>query len=351
MKKRDERLKIKLEEAGIDPDTVSRVLDSGYFIRDWIDPFSRKTWTSVSDLIYGNKVHSSCFETEKFIDYLKGRSAFDPLPAFRRYTVKSVDDIRTILSEPFRARLMNQGKLSFRGQTKEHTFKRQIPNPVTSDKDGFEISIMPGLYRQSGSAYSFSIPFQEQRSFEWVLPNLEPNNPDVYLASNHAYDIMRVEQHYATHTAGLDLSFDLQTPLFFATHQFERRPNGLAYHRRIPKGEHKGVIYCFCFREPSVKATEYLIKDFDFFKTYRPERVLRQNCGLPLIGSHERNIAVTDLDCIIDLDPDFAEESPLTPEWMFPPISEDPFYKKLIEIRDSNPQLLPNLVEYEWART
>ena len=347
-----ESLKSTLLDAGIDTDMVSRVLDSGYWLRGWVDPFSGKTWTSVSDFMYGNKGQSSNFETEKFISHLKGRSTFDPLPTFRRYTVRTVDEIRAVLSEPYRARLMNEGRLSFRGQTSEHTFKRHIPNPVRSDKDGREISVLPGVYRQSADAvYSFSKPYQEQRSFEWLLHKLEPNNTHVYSDSAHAYDIMRVEQHYATQTAGLDVSFDIGTPVFFSTHHFEKGVDGLAYYRRVPRGEHKGVIYCFCFRDPPVKAAEYLIKGFDLFKTYRPERVLRQRCGLPLIGDYERNIALTDLDCIIELDADFSDEAPVNAKWMFPGISEDAFYKQLLEIKDANSDRVPNLVEYKWART
>ncbi|MBP6782308.1 MAG: hypothetical protein KA152_00850 [Verrucomicrobiales bacterium] len=347
-----ESLQSTLFNAGIDAGTTSRVLDSGYFLRNWVDPFSGgRTWSSVSDFMYGSKGHSSNFKTEKFIAYIKGDHAFDALPAFRRFTVKSVEEIKSILSEPYRARLMDGGRLSFRGQTSEHTFKRHFPSPVRSDSDGREISILPGVYRQSGPTYTFSMPFQEQRSFSYLLSKLEPNNPQMFWDSPHSFDVMRVEQHYATQTAGLDLSFDIQTPIFFATHHFERHENGLASHRRVPKGEHKGVIYCFCFQDPPVKATEYLIKDFDLFKTYTPERILRQHCALPLIGPHERNIALTDLNCIFDLHQDFVDDSPLDPAWMFPGVSEDPFYKKLIEIKDSAPTLLPNLVEYEWART
>ncbi|MFT3991722.1 MAG: hypothetical protein QM680_09980 [Luteolibacter sp.] len=346
-----ESLKTTLLDAGVNVETVSRVLDSGYFLRTWVDPFSGRSWTSVSDFMYGNKQFSSSFETEKFIAHLKGEFIFDPLPEFRRYTAKSVDDIKAILSEPHRVRMMEQGLLSFRGQTGEYKFKRTIPNPLRSDKEGNEISILPGGYRQSGCSYSFSKPYLEQRSFREILHLLEPNNPRILFDSSYAYDIMRVEQHYATQTAGLDLSFDIKTPLFFATHHFERRSDGLASYRRESPGGHKGVIYCFRFRDPKVSATQYLIEGFDLFKTYPPKRILRQNCGLPLLGDCERNIAITDLECIIDLHPDFSDDAPSDPKWMFPGISEDAFYKRLIEIKDSKPELLPNLVEYEWART
>lgn len=209
-----ESLKSALLDAGIDTETISRVLDSGYYLRRWVDPFSGKTWTSVSDFMYGNKQSSSNFETEKFIAYLKGDFTFDPLPDCRRYTAKSVSDVKEILSESLRLRMIEQGTLSFRGQTSEHKLRRLIPNPVRSDKDGLELSVLPGVFRQSGPTYSFSKSCQEQRSFTELLNELEPNNPRILFDSAYAYDLMRVEQHYATQTAGLDLSFDIKTPIF-----------------------------------------------------------------------------------------------------------------------------------------
>jgi hypothetical protein len=344
-----ESLKAALIDAGIDTDTVSRFLDSGYFLRNWGDPFSGRTWTSVSDFMYGNKGQSSNFEIEKFIAHLKGEYTFDPLPAFQRYTVKSVEEIRLILAESCRADLMREGRLSFRGQVREHTFKRSIPNPVRANAEGEEISVMPGLYRQ-GSNYSFAEPVFERRSLSKIIPLLAPDNPELWADAPFAYDPMRVEQHYASQTPGLDLSFDILTPLFFATHRFERNANGHAYYRPVAKGEHRGVVYAFCFRDPPVRESQYLIQDFDLFKTYPPERILRQHCGMPLIAPDERNIALTDIDCIFDLHPDFDNESPLRAEWLFPRATEDAFYRRLLEVKERFPKLLPDVVEYEWAR-
>jgi hypothetical protein len=109
---------------------------------------------------------------------------------------------------------------------------------------------------------------------------------------------MRVEQHYARQTPGLDLTFDIDSALFFATNRFKVGDDGLAYHERVPRGEHEGVIYLFRFGSPSVKRTEYLIREFDYFKTHQPLRILRQHCALPLFGQYERNIAVTDVDTV-----------------------------------------------------
>jgi hypothetical protein len=120
--------------------------------------------------------------------------------------------------------------------------------------------------------------------------------------------------------------------------------------RRRAPGSYTGAIYCFRFGSPTVKKTEYLIRDFDLFKTHRPERILRQACGLPLIGRFERNIAITEIDCIIRLHPNFEYDGLLTPEHMFPNTPEDPFYRKLLALKDRFPEELGEVVEYAWAR-
>ncbi|SOY49789.1 FRG domain protein (fragment) [Cupriavidus taiwanensis] len=73
---------------------------------------------------------------------------------------------------------------------------------------------------------------------------------------------------------------------------------------------------------------------------------------MPLIGPDERNIALTDIDCIIRLHPDFSlpDSFRKRPEFMFPNASEDKFYGKLLELKDQFPEELESVVEYEWAR-
>jgi len=336
----------------IPPDLIDAVIDSGFYMRGWVEPFSGRTWQSVSDAMYGNKQFSSSFNIDDFIKYVRGDYAFPALHPFTYYEAKSIDDIQEILSEPRRAHYRTEGSLTFRGQTSEHKYKRRIANPVRADKDGREISILPGLYRQQGDYYSFKSEPQQQRSFTRYLSYLEPNNPEVWIDSSFAYDIMRTEQHYATQTAGLDLAFEIDTAIFFATNKFRWNTAGRAYYESVRRGEHEGLIFCFRFRDPPVKKTQYFIETFDLFKTYPPLRVLRQDCGLPLIGPEERNIALTDIDCIIRLHADFLlpETFRKTPEYMFPDADTDPFYGKLLQLKDRFPRPLEPVVEYEWAR-
>lgn len=340
-----------LQEAGISDELISKTLDSGYYLRGFCDAFSHRTYNAVSDRMYGSKQSSSCFEINEFISYLKGDNRFSLAPPLRRHRVTTLDQIYEILSEPRLAHNIQQGVISFRGQNREHKIKRHIPNPVRAGNDGTEVSILAGIYRPTASIYSFSKEPEEKRTFELFVRELEPSNPYAAMDQTLSYDAMRVEQHYATQTAGLDIAFDIETALFFSTHEFVTLPNGKASYRRIPQGEHRGIIYCFRFRDPPVKKTEYYIQDFDFFKSLRPERVLRQNCGLPLFGPHERNIAMTDIHCVIEFAPDFSGTSKLTPEFMFPDAKRDPFYNKLLELKDRFPEELAEVVEYDWARS
>jgi len=334
--------------AGLEESRIEQVIDSGYILRHWVPGPSGEPNISISDAMYGNKAFSSRFEIAAFVDYVRGVRRFEPAPQLRREKVKSLAEIYEVLSEAPRAGYIREGSLTFRGQPREYTFKRIIPNPVRGDHEGREISIMPGVYRQTNSNYSFAVQPREIRSFEFFAREFEQEADPFDL--HFSYDLMRTEQHYASQTAGLDVSFDMMPALFFATYRFEHNPDGLCDYRAVPPGAHQGVIYLFRFGMPSVTKTEFLIRDFDFFRTHRPERVLRQDCGLPLIDAYERNIALTEVDCIIELDADFSSGEGLAPNYLFPGVNDDGFYRKLLQLKDRYPKPLSNIVEYRWAR-
>jgi hypothetical protein len=343
-----DRLADLLRSRSVGEDLIRDVLDSGFVLKDWLNPVTTETYITVSDLMYGSKQFSSSFEINEFVRYISGSNVFSPLPPFREFTVRNREELRAILEDPIRQRYIAEGSLTFRGQHREHHFRRRIPNPRRADPQGRELSILPGAYRQDGPEYSFSAPVDSQHSIRWFLHELEPNGDPA--DSQFAYDISRVEQHYATPTGGLDLSFNIETALFFATHWFTPWPSKKATYEPVASGVHAGVIYCFRFNMPTVRRTEYEITSFDFFKTYRPERILRQTCGLPMIGDFERNIAITDIDCVIRLHRDFECADTLAREYLFPGVREDAFYRKLLELKDRHPGTLENLVEYTWAR-
>jgi hypothetical protein len=346
-----DELEVVLRERGIADPVIRAAIGSGYVMKGWVDPFSGRTWTTVSDRMYGSKQCSSSFDVDAFAKYLAGEPVFERLPPFVALTVKNREDVQSVLEDERRQRYIADGSLSFRGQTRNYFFRRTVPNPRRADATGVELSVMPGLYRQDAATYSFAAALLRQRSFEGVLHELEPRNPNVYGDASSSHDITRVEQHYANPTMGLDLCFDIDTALFFATHRFVSRHDGIAAYERVETGHHEGVVYCFRFGSPTVKKTEYLIREFDLLQTFVPERVLRQRCGLPMIGDWERNVASCDLDCIIRLDPKFETAGLPTPEYMFPSAREDQFYEQLLELKRRFPKELSGVVEYAWARS
>jgi len=336
-----------LRKKNVSDNLIDSVINSGYIIRRWMDSKKPDGYITVSDKMYGNKQFSSSFDIDKFVDYIEGKDVFNKLPGFNTYKVKSRSEIQEILNEYPRNRYIENGKMSFRGQVKEYTFSRDIPNPVRADKNGQELSILPGVFRNKPLGVNKNPFRQEHFTLDLFLSELEPNNPNIFLDASLAHDPMRVEQHYAKHTEGLDISFDTETALFFATNELKWNEDGTAYHSKVEKGNHTGVIYCFVFQDPPVKKTEYLIQGFDLFKTYTPTRILRQNCGLPLFSDYDRNIAICDIDCIIYLDEDFENEDVLTPKYMFPDEKDDLFYGKLIDFKNKKThQSLENIVEY-----
>lgn len=140
-----------------------------------------------------------------------------------------------------------------------------------------------------------------------------------------------IEQHYGIETPYLDVTFDLRIALFFATHRYNVE-NGKAYYSEIPKGEHQGVVYSFVFHNPSVTYSKDLVKDISCFDHIPPTRPLRQNCALRFFDRYAINEAVTDIDTIFYLSPDFDTTGIATFEELFPSAEEDKFYKALIEI-------------------
>jgi len=343
-----------LIENSVSENLIDKIISSGYILRSFVDPFSGKTYKMVSDKLYGTKQQSSSFQIKEFINYANGKDIIEKFRGFHTYEVKNIDEISEILNDSRRKKLIENGYMSFRGQSKEYKLTREIPNPFRGDSEGKEISILPGKYRQNGKFFKFEKKIIEAKfsffpdngfSISRYLRFLEPNN-ETFVDPHFSHDLMRVEQHYANQTEGLDIGFDISTALFFSTYKFNWRDDDSAFHTKIPKGEHEGVIYCFRFRDPPVKRSEFFINNFNFFQTFRPERIIRQNCGLPLIMDYEQNIAVCDIDCIIYLHNEFDYEQGKKPKEMFPDEHEDKFYSKLIELKNRFPDELKSVVRY-----
>lgn len=332
-----------LSECDLSGNLIEDVIDSGYFLHQFHD-FSGNLYDRICDKFYGTKGFSSCFDPINFVQYLKNEEHNFRRIENRRIKVKTIEEIRDILNDESTKRFIDAGRICFRGQHKDYFEKRKIPNPVRSDIQGNELTILPGIFRNKTLGFNKYSEFFSKSSIINFLHELETESIR-FDYSNIYNDLMRVEQHYATQTAGLDISFEINTAIYFATHRYSFE-NDKATNLKIKGGEHQGSIYLFRFLDPPVKKTEFYIREFDFFKTYTPERILRQHCGLPLFSEYERNIAVCDLHYIIDLHEDFKFSDGFDYTYMFPSRNEDAFYDKLLMLKARHPVALKNIVEY-----
>jgi hypothetical protein len=303
---------------------------------------------------------------------------FDATPArFAEYSVKSISEVRAILSRPENARYA--GRMSFRGQTKDYWIKRSVPNPSAKRADGQERMIVPSWWRrwinknpverQAGPALSvFSSPVLTAPLLYHDIPDWrrhycrdghrdgevckvcaemeERHQAHVYDAS-FSNEIPMLEQHYGIPTIGLDITFDPAVAFFFASHLFARHQNGRASFEPVAQGNHQGVVYCFVFEWPSVSETEYLIRDISLFKNLPPIRPIRQHCGLPAFHMTEIAAAARDLHAVFYLDTTFDPAALPSVSDLFPTRDEDKFYGALLELRRLDPDTWGEVVEYE----
>ncbi|MGK7033065.1 hypothetical protein N1Z48_00011410 [Klebsiella pneumoniae] len=84
-----------LRDKNIPEKLINDVIDSGYILRNFHDPFSGFQLWRVSDKMYGNKQHSSLFNIDDFVKYIQGDNVFEKLPSFTEITVKNYKDIES----------------------------------------------------------------------------------------------------------------------------------------------------------------------------------------------------------------------------------------------------------------
>ncbi|BAH75971.1 hypothetical protein [Solidesulfovibrio magneticus] len=351
---------------GISRDDSHKLFNSGYYIA---------ADGHIADSFYGNKYYSGLHPLNS------SGVKFSP----KEFTVSSLSEIKSILSEPEHA--VYRSRMVFRGQTKEYYTQREYPNPIAEHK-GKERLIIPGYWRKFSTNWNlrFSAPDYESvflsnygdeliyhgianwrnlasinssRYGPHLLSDLE-NFPDPesqeYGRRWQAFKIQGiantslplVEQHYGIETTGLDVTFDVSIATFFSLHQFTKRHDDTAYYQPIDPLLHAGIVYCIVFESPPLtRATQNYLNN-EIFSHIKPTRPVSQDCALPFFGRHNINEAVADLLCIFKIAPNFSTDDIPNSNDLFPEIYKDPFYKAALEAKfkamKSSP--LKNIVEY-----
>ncbi|MDO5972013.1 hypothetical protein Q4Q35_19605 [Flavivirga aquimarina] len=362
-----------LSKAGIDDITIKKVINSGYHYKANVKLYGLGDgMPCISDTFYGSKMMIGYINFETFVSYLKGN---DNTPKFSPpiYKVKSLKDaLQQINEAEGTSRLFKEGLLSFRGQAREYHTKREIPNPFMADTNNKERLVIPSFYRKFVNDFSLRFNERFQKSIfqsiygdEFVYYGIEnwhnlgeenfkrygihtmsdlESFPDkrsqeygkrwskIKVSGDLTGQLPLIEQHYGMPTYGLDVTFELSTALFFASHKFKTDKEGYSFYEPIEKGKHQGVLYGFRFRDPSLVKTRDMVNNVPLFDHLKPERPIRQSCALPIFNDYNFNSALTDCDFIMYLDKDFDIEGVSNENYLIPPPEEDPFYKALVDI-------------------
>lgn len=359
-------LGITLQEYGIDKNKISEVIESGYF--QWNVGYPPKTAPCVADRFYGSKIPSGLIPINVFIEYLNGGNIPQYSECIKHYTVKSLQEAEEILSSERHKKYNESGSLSFRGQTKEYWLRRKIPNPYAKNHLNDERFIVPSFWRSCDKYHNPAHRVHGQTSilntesadrliYGDISSNSDSENERRYnthkIEGYFSNEIPQIEQHYGRKTIGLDVTFDLATAFFFASHRVKEKDTNSKKYTYLPikKGEHKGVVYCFVFSMPSVYKSEWQIKYLKTFQDIPPLRPIRQSCALPAFHFNEVNAAARDLDAIFFLDKNFDQTGLPSKEYLFPDSNEDLFYSALIREKKrfmDKDDTWKDFVEYEF---
>ncbi len=372
--KNQEALASKLRNDKIEDLTIHQILDSGFFL--WGD--------TVHDGYYGP---TGQMPYNLFLSILKGSSvheAFVKKPPI--YQVNSYADAKEILELPIYKRIADD--ICFRGQTQHFSSHRPFSHPFFSDKKGHETLLLPGFWRDfliEGDHvsnkrpidkptsflenpfisdrlhfYGIDVPELRKRNLERYGPHLASNLEDFPDSESQEFasrynqklsignEQALIEQHYGFPTVGLDVTFDLKTALFFATHNYTQKDDGKSTYTRITN-ENKGVIYLLRFKSPKLMKTRDLISSINVFKHMPPVRPIKQSCALPFFLSHYVNEAAANIIGILKIGEDFNSIGLYDPTDLFPSKEQDPFYKALLELKKVFPEKLKDIADYDFS--
>lgn len=364
-----------LMQAEVDSEIIKNILDSGYYLQgDYV--------------LEGLYDRSGQIFKNEFLDIIKGAGTSQLTQTPPTFKIRSISDALNILStHPYYSRY--EDYISFRGQNKEHTHERSFPHPVFSNKDGKERLILPGEWRpyfkeginpNTRPMSTDLTPLSPQHFFADELyyhgidigdlkrKNLErygnhgPGDVEDFpdpesqeyakryqLKHKYEREVPLIEQHYGYPTVGLDVTFDIKTAIFFATHRFTiDKETSKATYRPI-EGKSEGVLYLFRFSNPSLKKSDHLVQNVHALPHLPAIRPLRQSCAIPFFLSRYVNEAAANIIGIFEIDDNFDFSDSLNPEELFPNREEDPFYKAILELKMKDPEYFKEIIEYDFS--
>lgn len=267
-----------------------------------------------------------------------------------------------MLVQRVRVGLRNTGKaLLLRGQPRHYELRRHpaVREMLYGDGEVDELSLPTSASRRSFDYDSFGASFQLQLQSE-IYRDVEPPSfsrvdtawlegalhlspfADVTIARRYAlwrrlsldygWDVvvMGLAQHYGIPSHGLDLTSSLDVALFFALHRFDRgRYERLALREDLPDRQWP-VVYLVATKAPLLHQLERI--EQLGIEARRPQR---QRAFLHYGGwGFHTNVCAEEVVAVAMLHPEFDAPELPTSRYLFPPPDEDPFYRRLLDLKD-----------------
>lgn len=357
-----EKLKTVLTKEEIPEITINNILESGFYLLDGI----------VIDGYYGNR---SGIYLKQFIRYLKNEIDLTLSSSIPTYEINSINDAKKILEEPQYKKFIDD--LCFRGQTSHYVSKRPFPHPTYANKNGEEILLIPGIWRNyldTNNHVSNDRPYNPPASFLNLIKNrLIYHNFDqkrlrktinikdgryyysdfeddkeamkrYLLEQDGNFSFTLIEQHYGVDTIGLDVTFDIKTALFFATHKFNLSGSKASY--SPIKNNNTGLVYILRFSSPKLIKSRDKINKIDGWDHLYPSRPIKQECALPSFHSFTVNEAVPHIVGILKIGNEFDFSDSYNQSELFPNKDNDAFYKVLLDLKKEFPEELNKIFDY-----
>lgn len=347
-----------LRDVGCTPDQIRRLTTSGFVaIGDQ---------AILIDRFYGGYLSSTDGRTRFPLSYDTIEAiiaeATDDRGGFPLFVASSPEDVRSIVSE---IESESHQSLVFRGQVNHYDLVRGVRNPAFHHPMLGETSLIPSVWRSLLERHPICLgDFVGWHLFEWskVLyssfdidavdaaieasgenPGLMSiddmaDHPDPVVSEfgqfrralnldynfNLATALHTLLQHYGLLSPVLDVSRDIETAMFFATHRYDRSNNLAAY---TPVGSNQGasIIYVLRFnrREMEPDARDFVLEKLS---PLRPER---QSCVVVRSSPFAVNLPADFLVGAIRLTGDGPWKLPIDQRHLFPDDGQDQFLKAL----------------------
>jgi FRG domain len=349
-------------ELGLSPDQVDRLLRSGFVICE-------RAPSVVIDRYYGGELlstdHRTRIYTDHFVEWLEASQRLDPLlPSRARVYLagsrwdldKQLEEIATTTRRP----------TVYRGQTRHHSFDREIPNNAVAVPGLGEVSLLPSVWRRMREArpdtfhrftgptlFEWSTVFFAQFGLDEVAAHhraleerdgpfqnywdMEDSDDPLLqefgrvaldlamgMDSNLADPLNTLLQHYGLLSPYLDLSTDVDVALFFATHQFHA--GSPDRYEAVGTAGGRSAIYVFA---QDREMTPY--REDRVLGSLNASRPINQSCVVARSSPFALNLPADLLIGVVHLDFEISPSDVPAVQTLFPDSDTDMFLKAVLQ--------------------